>query len=57
MKKNLILVHDERSCPFPTGDGIPDDIKPVLAVKAIPYYREKAFRTVCIQQIFEKFQL
>ena len=57
MKKNLILVHDERSCPFPTGDGLPDDIKPVLAVKAIPYYREKAFRTVCIQQIFEKFQL
>ena len=53
-KKNIILVHDERSCKFPSGEGLPEEVKSVLHIKAIPYYREKAFRTVCIQQIFAK---
>jgi len=53
-KKNIILVHDERNCKFPYGDGIPEDIKPVLMIKAIPYYREKVFRDTCIAQIWEK---
>jgi hypothetical protein len=38
-QKNIIVVHDERNCQFPTGEGLPDDIKEVLAIKAIPYYR------------------
>jgi len=54
LKKNIILVHDERNCGFPTGVGVPDDIKPVLATKAIPYYREKVFRDTCITQIWSK---
>jgi len=54
MKKNIILVHDERNCKFPTGVGVPEDILPVLATKAIPYYREKVFRDTCIQQIWGK---
>jgi bisphosphoglycerate-dependent phosphoglycerate mutase len=53
-EKNIILVHDERSCRFPSGEGLPEEVKKVLAIKAIPYYREKVFRTVCIQQIYNK---
>jgi len=51
-KKNIILVHDERNCHFPSGEGVPDDLKQVLAIKAIPYYREKVFRDTCINQIW-----
>ena len=51
-KKNIILVHDEKSCNFPAT--APDDIKAILQPKAIPYYREKAFRDVSIQQILKK---
>jgi len=53
-KKNIILVHDERNCHFPTGEGVPEDIRPILATKAIPYYREKVFRETCINQIWSK---
>jgi len=54
LKKNIILVHDERNCRFPVGDGLPDDVKSVLMIKAIPYYREKVFRETCIKQIWDK---
>ena len=52
MKKNIILVHDEKSCPFPKN--APQNIKAILEPKAVPYYREKAFRDVSIQQILSK---
>jgi len=52
--KNIILVHDERNCGFPTGNGLPDQLKSVLSIKAIPYYREKVFRETCINQIWSK---
>jgi hypothetical protein len=55
--KNIILVHDERNCPFPSGNylkSIPEDVTAVLSVKSIPYYREKVFRAISIQQIFSK---
>jgi hypothetical protein len=50
-KKNIILVHDERSCNFPKWETIPEDLRPVLMIKAIPYIREHAFRKVCINLI------
>jgi hypothetical protein len=53
-KKNIIIVHDERSCPFPSSERLPEDIREVLNIKAIPYIREKAFREVCISKILEK---
>ena len=54
-KKNIVLVHDEKSCQFPNPSTVPDDVRPILEPKAIPYYREKAFREVSIQQIIAKF--
>jgi len=53
-KSNVILVHDEKSCPFPNGQGLPEDVRSILAYKAIPYFREKAFREVSVQSIFNK---
>jgi len=56
-KKNIILVHDERNCRFPSGEAleaVPEDVRAVLQTKAIPYYREKAFRDTSIRQVLEK---
>jgi hypothetical protein len=36
MKKNIVLVHDEKNCHFPTGEGLPEDIVQILEVKAVP---------------------
>eukprot|EP01116_Phalansterium_solitarium_P005825 TRINITY_DN1796_c0_g1_i1.p1 TRINITY_DN1796_c0_g1~~TRINITY_DN1796_c0_g1_i1.p1 ORF type:complete len:243 (+),score=23.20 TRINITY_DN1796_c0_g1_i1:354-1082(+) len=52
--KNIILVHDEKSTPFPSGDllkNVPPEVQKVLTIKAIPYYRERVFRKLCIEQI------
>jgi len=54
MKKNIILVHDERNCQFPSGVGLPDDVKDILSPLAVPYYRPKAFRDVSIRSILDK---
>jgi len=56
-KKNIILIHDERNCHFPSGEKlqiIPEDVRKVLQTKAIPYYREKAFRETSMKQVLEK---
>ena len=50
--KNIILVHDEKSCPFPSS--VPDHIKAILYPKAIPYYRDKEFREVSIKKILSR---
>jgi len=46
-KKNIIIVHDERSCPFPSNEKLPEDIREVLNIKAIPYIREKPACSAC----------
>jgi len=52
-KKNIIVMIDEKT-PFPNGEGVPEDIKPVLLVKAIPYIHEAAFRKISIQSVLDK---
>jgi len=56
LNKNLVLVHDERNCQFPSGAGLSDDLKPLLSPLAVPYYRPKAFRDVSIKAILEKLK-
>lgn len=52
--KNIILVHDEKSCPFP--NNAPEDIKSILNIKAIPFIREHDFRKVSIKKIIDKLK-
>eukprot|EP00741_Cyanophora_paradoxa_P002369 tig00000601_g2295.t1 len=51
--KNIILLHDERSCRFPHQGDIPGDLRAVFARKAIPYIREVDFRRVSIQKLLD----
>jgi hypothetical protein len=31
-QKNIILVHDEKHCPFPTGEDVPDGMKCLVSL-------------------------
>jgi hypothetical protein len=49
LKKKIVLVHDEKSCPFPSGplvEGIPSDVLAVLNFKATPCIQYK-FIIIC----------
>eukprot|EP00741_Cyanophora_paradoxa_P001954 tig00000532_g1893.t1 len=51
--KNIVLLHDEKSCRFPAPGEIPSDLRLVFARKAIPYYAEATFRRVSLRLLLE----
>eukprot|EP00741_Cyanophora_paradoxa_P015983 tig00000042_g15429.t1 len=51
--KNVVLLHDEKSCRFPAPAEIPEDLRLVFARKAIPYYAEARFRKVSVEMLLE----
>eukprot|EP00741_Cyanophora_paradoxa_P015980 tig00000042_g15426.t1 len=51
--KDILLLHDDKSCRFPAPAEIPDELRDVFAVKAIPYYAEARFRRVSVDMLLE----
>eukprot|EP00741_Cyanophora_paradoxa_P004871 tig00000841_g4726.t1 len=51
--KNIVLLHDEKSCRFPAPGEIPSDLRLVFARVAIPCCAEAAFRRVSLRLLLE----
>eukprot|EP01116_Phalansterium_solitarium_P007519 TRINITY_DN2023_c0_g1_i1.p1 TRINITY_DN2023_c0_g1~~TRINITY_DN2023_c0_g1_i1.p1 ORF type:complete len:593 (+),score=172.05 TRINITY_DN2023_c0_g1_i1:315-2093(+) len=56
LQKNMILLHDEKSCFFPSKAGLPPEIHAALDIKAIPYYREKQYLELAIDNMAKKME-
>ena len=38
--KNIILIHDQENCNFPSRDVLEPDMQQIFDIRAIPYIRE-----------------
>eukprot|EP00741_Cyanophora_paradoxa_P015982 tig00000042_g15428.t1 len=52
--KNIVLLHDEASCPFPAAAEIPEDLKPALSRAAIPYPLQNKRKAASIEALLEQ---
>ena len=47
---------DKDRCPFPAKETVPEDIQPILVVKAIKWDSEKDYRDVALQKIVNEMK-
>eukprot|EP00741_Cyanophora_paradoxa_P015981 tig00000042_g15427.t1 len=52
--KNIVLLHDEASCPFPAAGEVPEDLRPALARAAILYPLQNKRKAASIEALLEQ---
>ena len=55
-KKPIILIWDKDKTEFPKADFLREDMREVLAIRAIIWNSSPGFINVCLQQLYEKIR-